>query len=133
MLRGSEGKHAYAFFDDIGLSEGALMLVNIVDIFVNENNIELFISYSLENQLASIKEPNVLRFDFNQDNSNPTHFVIYEVFENDEASISHKKSQHYQKWRDSVQEFMQEERHTTHYTMLAPDVIGSDSYNSCRA
>ncbi len=46
--------------------------------------------------------------------------MIYEVFESEEAAKAHKETAHYLKWRDSVKEFMADERFGVRYNIIEP-------------
>jgi len=97
------------------------MLANIVDIVVDERFIDKFIKLTTENHLASILEPGILRFDFMQSNDFTNHFILYEVYKNEEAVLQHKDTKHYKIWRDSVQDIMKTQRKTTHYSLIKPN------------
>ena len=46
--------------------------------------------------------------------------MFYEVFESEEAVISHKNTGHYLKWRDTVKDMMAEQRYGIKYNILEP-------------
>jgi len=96
------------------------MLVVHVHVHVKEEFIEQFKAASIENAKNSIKEPGIARFDVLQNNEDPTQFVLNEVYKTLEATVAHKETGHYKKWRDIVEEMMAEPRYSVKYTNLYP-------------
>ena len=96
------------------------MLVVHVYVQVKEEFIELFKAASIENAKKSIKEPGIARFDILQNNEDPTQFVLNEVYKTTEATVAHKETGHYKKWRHLVEEMMAEPRCSVKYTNLYP-------------
>ena len=82
------------------------MIVTYVHVWVKPDCIDDFINASLANQKESIKEPGNLRFDVTQESDNPTKFVLYEAYENEEAAKKHKETAHYFTWRNTVANMM---------------------------
>ena len=80
-----------------------------------------FLAATLVNAQASLAEPGVLRFDVIQDQADPEHVVLVEVYRDDDASAAHKLTPHYAVWRDSVAEMMAEPRASTRYSAVFPD------------
>ncbi len=99
------------------------MIVTCVYVHVKPDAIKGFIQASAENHYASVTEPGNLRFDFLQQADDPAYFMIYEAYESDDAAAAHKKTTHYLKWRDIVQEMMAEPRKGVKYNILQPDGI----------
>lgn len=91
------------------------MLVVIVHVHVKEECIEAFREISLENAKASIQEAGIFQFDVLQQNDDATQFVLIEVYRDDTAPAEHKKTAHYQKWRDMVADMMAEPRYSLKY------------------
>ncbi|MEM6632754.1 MAG: antibiotic biosynthesis monooxygenase [Bacteroidota bacterium] len=96
------------------------MVVTCVHIHVKEEFVEQFKEASLENHLGSIQEVGNYRFDVLQDVEDPTRFLLYEVFDSQEAIIEHKKTSHYLKWREKVDDWMAERRKGIRYEIIAP-------------
>jgi len=97
------------------------MTVTCVHIKVKPEYLEDFIKISLENhQGTRTTEAGNLRFDFLQEKEDPCSFLLYEVFESEEAVRLHKETAHYQAWRDTVNPMMAERRYGVHYLPLAP-------------
>jgi autoinducer 2-degrading protein len=86
------------------------MLIVHVDIHVKPESVEAFRRASLENARNSVQEPGIARFDFLQDNEDPTHFVLFEVYRKPEAREQHRATAHYATWRDTVADMMAQPR-----------------------
>ncbi len=71
------------------------MNVTLVEINVKPDQIERFKQVFLPNHLGSLKEEGNIRFDVLQDPEEPTRFIIYEAYKDDEAVLAHKKTSHY--------------------------------------
>ena len=97
------------------------MLVVHVHVRVRPGRVEDFLAATLVNAGASLGEPGVLRFDVIQDQADPEHVVLTEVYRDDDASAAHKLTPHYAVWRDSVAEMMAEPRASARFTAVFPD------------
>jgi len=96
------------------------MIVTTVTVFVKPEFIDQFIQASVENHNHSVKEPGNMRFDILQSNADPTRFLLYEAYENEEASKEHKQTAHYLKWRDTVATMMAKPREGVPHHVIAP-------------
>ena len=97
------------------------MIATLVFVDVKPENVEDFRKITLYNHENSRKETGNVRFDVLQDNNDPTKFVLYEVFENDEAAAFHKTTEHYLKWRETVAPYMASPRKAIPTTPAAFD------------
>ncbi|MBQ8342109.1 MAG: antibiotic biosynthesis monooxygenase [Clostridia bacterium] len=97
------------------------MIATLVFVDVKPENVEDFRKITLYNHENSRKEAGNVRFDVLQDNNNPTQFVLYEVFENEEAAAFHKTTEHYLKWRETVAPYMASPRKAIPTTPAAFD------------
>src|SRR5512145_1674597 len=97
------------------------MIVTCVHVFVKKEFVEDFMSATLQNHFATRKEPGNLRFDVLQLENFPQKFVLYEVFESEEAAAFHKTTPHYLEWRDTVQDWMEQPRQGIRYNVIEPD------------
>jgi len=61
-----------------------------------------------------------------QDQADPQHVVLVEVYRDDDASAAHKLTPHYVTWRDTVAEMMAEPRQSTRFSAVFPD--GADRW-----
>ena len=96
------------------------MVIIHVHIQVKPDRIEDFKRATLENARNSLKEPGVARFDFLQQKDDPSRFVLIEIYRTPEDPARHKETTHYQKWRDSVADWMAEPRKGVSYEALFP-------------
>lgn len=94
------------------------MQVTLVHVLVKPENVQDFIQASLENSRESVKEPGNLRFDVMQSPDDPCRFVLYEAYAAPEDAAAHKNTPHYQKWRDTVADWMAEPRQGIRYEGL---------------
>lgn len=100
------------------------MLIVHVHVRVKPESVEAFKRATLENARNSIKEPGVARFDVIQQQDDPTHFILVEVYRTPEDAAKHKETAHYPVWRDTVAEMMAEPRTSIKYTNVFPDDAG---------
>jgi autoinducer 2-degrading protein len=96
------------------------MIVRVISLRVKPEHIDAFKAASTANHVGALREPGILRFDVLQKESKPTEFMLYEVYETREASLTHKETVHYLKWKEAVEPMMAEPRQTTAYTLIAP-------------
>ena len=97
------------------------MLVVHVHIHVKPEHVEAFKQATIANARESIKEPGIARFDFVQQQDDPTRFVLVEVYRTPEAPAAHKETKHYLTWRDAVAPMMAEPRSSEKFENLFPD------------
>jgi (4S)-4-hydroxy-5-phosphonooxypentane-2,3-dione isomerase len=97
------------------------MLVVHVHVRVRPGRVEDFLAATVVNAQASLGEPGVLRFDVIQDQADPEHVILTEVYHDDDASAAHKLTPHYAVWRDAVAEMMAEPRASTRFSAVFPD------------
>lgn len=96
------------------------MLIVHVDIAVDPGRVDEFLRATIENATASIQEPGVIRFDAIQDEADPAHVVLVEIYTGADAAAAHKETAHYATWRDTVAEMMARPRSSTKYTAVFP-------------
>jgi (4S)-4-hydroxy-5-phosphonooxypentane-2,3-dione isomerase len=96
------------------------MMVVHVDVRVRPADLDAFLVATLANARASVEEPGVLRFDVIQDEADPVHVVLVEVYRDAEAAVAHKQTTHYATWRDTVADMMAEPRSSTRFSALFP-------------
>jgi|ERR1044071_9761266 quinol monooxygenase YgiN len=100
------------------------MLVVHVHIRVKPEAIDAFRQATIANARQSIKEPGIARFDFVQQEDDPTRFVLVEVYRSPDAPAAHKETSHYKTWRDSVAPMMAESRASVKFANVFPDDRG---------
>jgi len=96
------------------------MIVRVIDVYVQEQSIEEFKGATVKNRQGSIQEPGVLRFDILQSESDPNHFILYEVYRDEQATKDHKETVHYQRWREAVEPMMARKRESAACRPVAP-------------
>lgn len=100
------------------------MLVVHVHVHVKPETVEAFKQATLANARESVKEPGIVRFDFSQQQDDPTRFVLVEVYRAPEAQLAHRETKHYLIWRDAVAAMMAEPRVGVKFTNIFPDDKG---------
>ena len=100
------------------------MLIVHVQVRVKPECVEAFRAATLENARQSMREPGIARFDVVQQQNDPTHFVLVEVYRTEDAPAQHKETAHYQTWRDTVAAMMAEPRSSVKFVNLFPADIG---------
>ena len=96
------------------------MLVVHVHGHVTPGDVEEFLAETRRNAEASRHEPGVRRFDVLQDEGDPAHVVLTEVYVDQAAADAHKQTAHYARWRDAVAGMMAQPRSSTRFTAVAP-------------
>jgi len=96
------------------------MIVTLVHIWVKDQFVEDFIQATIDNHENTVKEPGNIRFDFISDVNDKTKFVLYEVFDSEEAVAAHKATVHYLKWRDAVADWMARPRQGLRHNVICP-------------
>ena len=105
------------------------MLVVHVHARIVTGRVEDFLAATLANAQASLAEPGVLCFDVIQDQADPAHMVLAEVYRDADPSAAHKLTPHYLcAWRDSIAEMTAEPRASVRFSAAFP--AGSESWAS---
>ncbi len=91
------------------------MLIVHVHVRVKPDSVEAFRQATIENAQHSVKEPGIIRFDVLQQQDDPTRFILVEVYRSVEATVAHKETAHYARWRDTVAPMMAEPRSSVKY------------------
>ncbi|MBT4483767.1 MAG: antibiotic biosynthesis monooxygenase [Candidatus Latescibacteria bacterium] len=96
------------------------MIVYCVNLYVKKEHIDDFIAATAENHKGAISEKGNLRFDVLQRGDNPSQFLLYEVYESEEAVAEHKTTPHYLAWREKVAGWMSKPREGILHTVVCP-------------
>ena len=76
------------------------MIALIVSLDVHPERLEEFLAAIKENAERTFSdEPGCTYFDVTQDTKNPTHFIFYELYENEAAIDAHRAAPHFAQWR----------------------------------
>ena len=86
------------------------MIATLVYVDVKPECVEKFKEITAYNHNNTRKEPGNIRFDVLWAKEDPTRFVLYEVFESDDAIAAHKTTEHYNRWREEVEPYMNSRR-----------------------
>ena len=100
------------------------MLIVHVHVRVRPERTAEFLAATLVNARASLGEAGVLRFDVIQDEDDPEHVVLMEVYRDTAAAAAHKQEAHYATWRDTVAEMMAQPRASTRFSAVFPPGSG---------
>jgi autoinducer 2-degrading protein len=96
------------------------MVVTSVMVHVKAEYIDDFIRETIKNHENSIKEKGNMRFDILQSTEDQTRFMLYEAYDSAESAAAHKKTAHYNAWRDAVANWMAEPRQGISYKAIRP-------------
>lgn len=96
------------------------MIVVHVSINVKKEYLESFLAATIENAENSLKEPGISRFNVLQSRDDESKFILNEVYQDENAVIAHKNTDHYAKWRSTVENMMAEPRFSIKYINLFP-------------
>jgi autoinducer 2-degrading protein len=102
------------------LRQDGHMLVVHVHVRVRPERTADFLAATLVNARTSLTEPGVLRFDVLQDEADPGHVVLTEVYRDEQAPAAHKQTPYYATWRDAVADMMAEPRQSTRFAARFP-------------
>ena len=83
-----------------------MAIATVVEVYVKPEYLEEFEKISLYNHENSVKEPGNIRFDILKSNDDPCRYTLFEVYESKEAAAAHKETEHYKKWRETVEPMM---------------------------
>jgi (4S)-4-hydroxy-5-phosphonooxypentane-2,3-dione isomerase len=96
------------------------MHILIVHARIKPEFIDAFKQATILNAENSAKEPGIARFDFMQQQDDPSKFVLYEVYRDASAPASHKETAHYNAWVETVGHMFAEPRTRAVYTNVFP-------------
>jgi quinol monooxygenase YgiN len=82
------------------------MHILIVHGQVKPEYLDAFVAATKINAAESAKEPGVVRFEFLQQEDDPTQFVLFEVYRDKEAPVKHKETAHYLEWNAKTTEML---------------------------
>jgi (4S)-4-hydroxy-5-phosphonooxypentane-2,3-dione isomerase len=79
-------------------AQSAPTYVNAVDLDIVPAEREKYIEAIKDNGAASVKEPGCRQFDIAVSASDPNHFFLYEVYDNEAAYKAHRETDHFKKY-----------------------------------
>lgn len=89
-----------------------MAITMICNVHVKDDSIEAFKAASLANAAGSLQEPGITRFELLQRVDDPTRFILYEEYVDQDGTQAHKETEHYQTWRATVADMMASPRNT---------------------
>ena len=100
------------------------MVVYCVTVYVKAGCEEAFEAATVLNHKGTRKEPGNHRFDVLRSSDDPSRYMLYEVYDSEEAVAAHKETAHYAAWRDTVAGMMAKPREGKKYTVICPEGRG---------
>ncbi len=100
------------------------MLAVHIFIQVKPECVDRFIEATKANAKNSLLESGIARFDLIRQQDDPTRFVLVEVYRDVDATVRHKETAHYARWRDTVADMMAVPRSSVKYTTVYPEDSG---------
>ena len=94
-----------------------------VHVHVKPECIEAFKQATVANARESQNEPGIFRFDFVEQQDDPSRFVLVEGYRTNDAAAAHKATTHYQNWRDTVASMMAEPRTSVKFVAVFPEMV----------
>lgn len=96
------------------------MYVVAVTVHVKPEAADDFIAATRDNARGSRREPGCLRFDLLRAEDDPARFFLYEVYRTKDDFAAHQQTEHYQRWRAAVADWMAQPRQGARYLSLDP-------------
>lgn len=109
--------------EDEALAVPLVSIVHIIHVEVNirPEFIDAFRRATIENARNSVREPGIERFDVLQDASDPSRFLLIEVYRTAEDPARHRETAHYKTWRDTAEPMMAKPRSRVEYHSVFPN------------
>lgn len=96
------------------------MIVRIITVRVKRGEEQAFETATIANHEGSVQEPGVLRFDILRDNDTPGVYYLYEAYRDQAATVAHKETDHYHRWKAAVADMLDGERTSVACSVVAP-------------
>jgi len=100
------------------------MFIVQVTVRVKPEFVDAFREATVVNASSSVREPGIARFDILQQRDDPTRFLLVEVYRTPDDPARHKETEHYNIWRDTVEEMMAEPRSSVRFGSVFPADAG---------
>ena len=98
------------------------MYVIAVTVFVKPPNVQAFLEATLDNARQTRREPGNLRFDVLRADDDPTRFLLYEAYREQDDVAKHQQTEHYLRWKQTVAEWMAQPRQrVAHHAVFFAD------------
>lgn len=94
--------------------------MHIVHVYfhVKPEHIETFKIASIENAQNSRKEAGVISFDVLQQQDDSARFKFVEIYHTPDDQIKHRGTEHFKKWRQLIEEMLEEQYTPLKYNMV---------------
>ena len=86
------------------------MFIAAVHVYIKPDKVDEFIEVIKANHEGSIAEPGCLRFDVARSMDDPTEFLLWEVYVDEEANAFHKTTPHYLAFKQLMPELQSKDR-----------------------
>jgi autoinducer 2-degrading protein len=106
------------------------MIVRIITVEVKAGAEREFEELTVANHQGSLAEPGVLRFDVLRDTDRPGRYYLYEAYTDEEATLAHKETDHYHRWKEGVEPLMASARTSVATEPIAP--LAADGWRGSR-
>lgn len=101
------------------------MYVVSVTVHVQPDQVESFITATLQNARGSRKEGGNVRFDVSQAEDDPARFLLYEAYLTKDDFVKHQQTDHYLRWKQTVADWMAQPRQgVKHHSVFFGDEAG---------
>ncbi len=70
--------------------------------YIKPEFVEEYKEATIDNARQTVLEPGIIRFDVLQDKEDPTHFSLFEVYQDMEAREAHLETEHFLVWKELV-------------------------------
>lgn len=94
------------------------MLIKVVFISVLAECIEPFTVATLEMAHTTLRERGCRRFEVIRDETDPTQFILYQLFNSRADAELHSQTEHYQNWQSVTNTMLAEPARMSSYTQL---------------
>jgi autoinducer 2-degrading protein len=96
------------------------MFIAAVHVYIKPDKVDDFKQMIRANHEGSTREAGCLRFDVAQSKDDPTEFMLWEWYVDEDAAKFHKTTPHYLAFKARAPEFMARERVSDLYTGIYP-------------
>ena len=97
------------------------MFVVSVTVLVKPENVDAFITATMDNARNTRKEPGNVRFDVLRLVDQPLKFALYEVYRDEAAFKAHQQTEHYARWKREIEDHCAVPRSSDKFTTLFPN------------
>lgn len=97
-----------------------MMVVFQVHHFIKPEMVEAYKAASLENARHTVQEAGVIRFDVYQDQEDPTHFSLFEIYRDKAAQEAHLQTEHFLAWKEVALDSFAKRGYGHHFDLLSP-------------